>query len=212
MPKARDMSGFESFHQGIEMEAEDKEDEDIEENECRPLIQQCSSYVDQEEVNAGEENQNETEEESRVETRWVLGSSSGEQGGVIASNGEDDKEGQGENFQQAFVRNLREVVTRRTGTRARKPKKGYDEVKTTSASENRRMPGEREMHMGYNKRYASINVRTLAMKGDKNRKEACGQTAAAVGWVMEFEERGLGIVGLQECRIPNGVDGCEGSY
>ena len=59
------------------------------------------------------------------------------------------------------------------------------------------------------KRYASINVRTLAMKGDKNRKEACGKTAAAVEWVMEFEERGLGIIDLQECRIPSAMDGCE---
>jgi hypothetical protein len=50
------------------------------------------------------------------------------------------------------------------------------------------------------------------MRGDKNRKEACGKTAAAVEWVMEFEERGLGIIGLQECRIPSAMDGCEGEY
>jgi hypothetical protein len=43
-------------------------------------------------------------------------------------------------------------------------------------------------------------------------KEACGKTAAAVEWVLEFEERGLGIIGLQECRISSAVDGCEGEY
>jgi hypothetical protein len=149
-----------------------------------------------------------------VETRWVLGSGSGGPGGVSARKEEDDKEGQGQNFQQAFARNMRAVVTRRTGSRVRKPKKfSDDDVKTTSVREKSSMQGEREMKIGNSKRYASINVRTLAMKGDKNRIEACGQIAAAVGWVMEFEERGLGIiVGLQECRIPNGVDGCEGSY
>ena len=50
------------------------------------------------------------------------------------------------------------------------------------------------------------------MKGDANRKETCGKTAAAVEWVMEFEERGLVVVGLQKCRVPGGMDVYEGEY
>ena len=66
--------------------------------------------------------------------------------------------------------------------------------------------------VGVSKRYTSINVDTLAMKGDKNRRETCGKTAAAVEWVIEFEERGLGIIGLQEYRVPGGMDGSKENY
>jgi hypothetical protein len=106
---------------------------------------------------------------------------------------------------------MRAVVTRRTGLRARKPTKFFDEMQTDSAA--KAMRGVHEsvtITTGTGKRNASINVRTLAMKGDKHRKEACGQqTAGAVEWVLEFETRGLGIIGLQECRIPSGMDGTE---
>ncbi len=150
------------------------------------------------------------------ETRWVLGSSSGRTGGVITtSSAEDDQNGHGENFQQAFARNMRAVVTRRTGLRARKPAKFFDEAQTDSAANTMSgVYGRVTITTGTGKRYASINVRTLVMKGDKHRKEACGQTTAgAVEWVLEFETRGLGIIGLQECRIPtSGMDGTEGEY
>ena len=103
-------------------------------------------------------------------------------------------------------------MARRTGERVRKPTQFFDEERMLSATEDGSIHRKREKKIGDSKRYASINVRTLAMKGDKNRKEACGQTAAAVEWTMEFEARGLGVVGLQECRIPGGVDGQEGDY
>ena len=86
-------------------------------------------------------------------------------------------------------------MTRQTGERVRTPKKFFgDEVQTNNATEASSAHGDHTRTVGANKRYASINVRTLAMKGNKNRKEACGQTAAAVEWVLEFEDRGLGIV------------------
>ena len=85
-------------------------------------------------------------------------------------------------------------------------------MRTLSTAEDGSIQRKREKKIGDNKRFASINVRTLAIKGDKNHKEACGQTAAAVEWIMEFEARELGVVGLQECRIPSGVDGHEGNY
>jgi hypothetical protein len=98
---------------------------------------------------------------------------------------------------------VRAVVARRTGEeRVRKPTQFFDEERMLSATEDGSIHRKREKKIGDSKRYASINVWTLAMKGDKNRKEACGQTAAAVEWTMEFEARGLGVVGLQECRIP----------
>jgi hypothetical protein len=97
---------------------------------------------------------------------------------------------------------VRAVVARRTGERVRKPTQFFDEERVSSAATDGNIQRKCEKKIGDNKRYASINVRTLAMKGDKNRKEACGQTAAAVEWIMEFEARGLGVVGLQECRIP----------
>ena len=39
------------------------------------------------------------------------------------------------------------------------------------------------------------------MKDDKNSKEADGRVAAALEWACEFEARGLGVIGLQECRV-----------
>ena len=104
-------------------------------------------------------------------------------------------------------------MARRTGSRARKPTKFFDEAQTDIAAKaGSGAYGRVTIPTGTDKRYASINVRTLAMKGDKHRKEACGQTAGAVEWVLEFESRGLGIIGLQECRIPSGMDGTEGEY
>ncbi len=104
-------------------------------------------------------------------------------------------------------------MARRTGERVRKSTQFFDEVRTLSTAEDGSIQRKREKKIGDNKRFASINVRTLTMKGDKNHKEeACGQTAAAVEWIMEFEARELGVVGLQECRIPSGVDGHEGNY
>jgi hypothetical protein len=128
---------------------------------------------------------------------------------AVSSAAEYAQNGQGENSQQTLARTMGAVVTRRTGSRARKPTKFFDEMQTDSVS------GVHErvaITTGTGKRYASINVRTLAMKGDKHRKEACGQTAGAVEWVLEFETRGLGIIGLQECRIPSEMDGTEGEY
>ena len=96
-------------------------------------------------------------------------------------------------------------MTRRAGTRIRTPTKFFDYAPTngtgttTSGGAVQREPAKKIV--GDCKRYASINVRTLAMKGIKNRKETCGKMAAAVEWVIEFEERGLGIIGLQECRV-----------
>ena len=131
----------------------------------------------------------------------------------VAESSVEVQEGHGkEGFRRAFVRNVKAVVARRTGERVRKPTQFFDEARTPNAAEDGGIQGKREKKIGDNKRYASINVRTLAMKGDKNRKEACGQTAAAVEWTMELEARGLGIVGLQECRIPSAVDGHEGNY
>ena len=82
-------------------------------------------------------------------------------------------------------------------------------MQTDSSAEAGSRRGERAERIGDAKRYASINVRTLAMRGDKNRKEACGKTAAAIDeWVMEFEERGLGIIGLSIIGMQN--TNCDG--
>ena len=130
-----------------------------------------------------------------------------------SSANDDDDEG----FRRAIVRNIRAAVTKRAGTRIRTPTKFFDSAPTngtgttTSGGAVQREPAKKIV--GDSKRYASINLRTLAMKGDKNRKkETCGKTAAAVEWVIEFEERGLEIIGLQECRVPGGIDESEGNY
>jgi hypothetical protein len=141
----------------------------------------------------------------------VLGTTDNRPGGSSAND--DDDEG----FRRAIVRNIRAAVTRRAGTRIRTPTKFFDSAPTngtgttTSGGEVHREPAKKKV--GDSKRHASINVRTLAMKGDKNHKETCGgKTAAAVKWVIEFEEWGLEIIGLQECRVPGGIDGSEGNY
>ena len=64
------------------------------------------------------------------------------------------------------------------------------------------------------KKYGSINVRTLSMKDDDRYKKEilCGATAAASEWILEFQARGLGVVGLQECRVKGNMAGKEGPY
>ena len=147
------------------------------------------------------------------ENRWVLGASSESDRPISVPD--DAQEERREEFQRAFTRNMRKAATQRIGTRIRKPTMFSDEVHTDIATKGSGAVVRKEEHtkkMGENKRYGSINVRTLVMKGDKHSKEACGKTAAVTEWVIEFENRGLGIIGLQECRIPSGMDGCEGSY
>ena len=61
-------------------------------------------------------------------------------------------------------------------------------------------------------KYGSINVRTLSMKDDNYRKEVCGETAAASEWILEFQARELGVIGLQECRVMGNMVGKEGPY
>ena len=50
------------------------------------------------------------------------------------------------------------------------------------------------------------------MKGDRYRKEVCGATAAASEWILEFQARELGVIGLQECRVMGNMVGKEGPY
>ena len=162
----------------------------------------------------GEEPGEEDEKQQRhninaaAEKRWILGTNSEIRDGMPEEGQQPGKEG----FRQALARNIIAVATQRKGDRVRTPAKFFDEVQTVGTTNNGVARGDRPKKIGGNKRYGSINVRTLAMKDDRNRKETCGQTAAAVEWVIEFEERGLGVVGLQECRIPSGMDGCEGEY
>ena len=145
-----------------------------------------------------------------VEMRWILETTSDRPDGV--PDEEEQQEGK-EGFRQAFTRNIRAEVTRRKGARTRISTKFFDEVQAGGKkTTNDATEGGGTKKIGERKRYGSSNVRTLAMKGDRNRKETCEQVAAAVEWVIEFEERGLGIIGLQECRIPSGMDGCEGEY
>eukprot|EP01036_Dinobryon_divergens_P035907 gene35907-46617_t len=66
--------------------------------------------------------------------------------------------------------------------------------------------------VGSHRRYGTINVRTLAIKDDRQRNESDGRVAGATEWAYEFEGRGLGVVGLQECRVPGKTDGQEGEY
>jgi exonuclease III len=70
----------------------------------------------------------------------------------------------------------------------------------------------RGMVVGEKRRITLPYTLAYERKGDKNRKETCGKTAGAAEWVIEFKERGLGVIGLQECRVPSGVDGSEGDY
>jgi exonuclease III len=107
----------------------------------------------------------------------------------------------------------------RRGTRERKPRKFFDEdgkvdtnIRTPEKGHQPRQPepAGKQRGVGVNRRYGTINVRTLAMKDDKNSKEADGRVAAALKWACEFEARGLGVIGLQECRVPGQVDGQEG--
>lgn len=108
-----------------------------------------------------------------TETRWVLGNS-----GIITVESaiDDELERGGEESRQAVARNIRATVTRRKGTRIRKPVKflGEEEATTSTTKGSMEIVGEATKKVGENKRYASINVRTLAMQGDMNRKKACG--------------------------------------
>ncbi len=99
----------------------------------------------------------------------MLGSSSERQGGDFNTH-EESQAVSGEGFRQAFVRNARAVITRRKGERVRKPTMFFDEVQTSSAAEASTIREEHAKRIGDAKRYASINVRTLAVKGDKYRK------------------------------------------
>lgn len=169
MPKAQNMPGFASFCQEEEVEEEVEEAEEIE-------------VEDEEELGwalGGSYSQQQADEDTvgnaaAGETRWVLGTNSNKSGGIIESN-EEKQDTQGEDFRQAFVRNVRAVVTRRIGTRARKPTKFFDEVEqtvnNTTVDNISAVRGEGARKIGGNKRYASINVQTLAMKGDKSRKQ-----------------------------------------
>ena len=161
-------------------------------------------------------NENSSTDAAAADTRWVLGTSSNSNTAVEGNAFAEAMEERREELQQTIASKIREAVTRRTGTRTKKPRKFFDELETSSKVATTTHDGvdDREYvkKVGENKRYASINVRTLAMQGDKNRKETCGKTAAAEEWVLEFVERGLGVVGLQECRVPNMMDGVEGEY
>jgi hypothetical protein len=209
-PKARNMPGFASLFQKGEEEEEEEADEteEVEESEeAEAEGDEDEEYqTDKEEAiaegndmpqhlwdDAGRSAGN-SRSNTEMETRWVLGSRPRR---VAESSAEAQEGHDKEGFRQAFVRNVRAVVARRTGERVRKPTQFFDEERMLSAAEDGSKHRKREKKIGDNKRYASINVRTLAMKGDKNRKEACGQTAAVVEWIMEFEARGLGVVGLQ---------------
>ena len=131
-PKARDMPGYDRFPQEIEIEGEEDEDEDEEEEEEQnDYFQMQWGNLNPEDFSAGKENLNETEEKTEeVETRWVLGSSRGVPGGVIIESREVNDQGKnGENFQQAFARNMIAAATRRS-ERVRKPKKFFDEMQT----------------------------------------------------------------------------------
>ena len=96
----------------------------------------------------------------------MLGSSSERLGGEFNTR-EESQAVSGEGFRQAFVRNARAVVTRRKGERVRKPTMFFDEVQTSSAAEASTIREDHAKRIGDAKRYASINVRTLAIKGDK---------------------------------------------
>ena len=172
------MPGYDRFPQEIEIEGEEDEDEDEEEEEeekQNDYFQMQCGNLNPEDFSVGKENLNEREEKTEeVETRWVLGSSRGVPGGVIESREENDQGKNGENFQQAFARNMIAAATRRS-ERVRKPKKFFDEMQTDNAAEASNLQqGGGTGSEKTRKRYASINVRTLAMKGDKHRKEACG--------------------------------------
>ena len=267
-PKARNMPGFASVFQEGEKSEEAEDEEDVEEAEAEDEEEEAAEKENAQDLGwalRGNNSQHKADENStnaaaaETETRWVLGTNSDNSGGdtierreeeqdrdghgenfqqafarnmrivvtrrmgarastggvnVTSSAAEDDQTGQGENFQQTLARTIGAVATRRTGSRARKPTKFFDEAQTDRAANTMSgVYGRVTIPTGTGKRYASsINVRTLAMKGDKHRKEACGQTAGAVEWVLEFESRGLGIIALQECRIPSGMDGTEGEY
>jgi hypothetical protein len=161
------------FLEPVQNDEEDKSNEDDEEFAEEWREEEVLQYTE----NANSNGSSQPGDNGNIiegETRWVLGNSNGRTGGIITTSiAEDDRDGHGEKFQQAFARNMRAmVVTRRTGSRARKPTKFFDEMQTDSAAKAMSGVHERVITTGTGKRYASINVRTLAVNGDKHRKEA----------------------------------------
>jgi hypothetical protein len=133
--------------------------------------------VEEEENGEEDERQPRPKSKPAVEGRWILETNSDSQDGL--PDEEEQQEGK-EEFRRAFARNIRAEVTRRKGARTRNPTKFFDEAQTGGKTTNEAAGGGGTKKIGESKRYGSINVRTLAMKGDRNRKETCGQVAAAV--------------------------------
>jgi hypothetical protein len=173
--------------------------------------------------------QEEEEEEYEEDLRWILVADINEQEEQQGPTEGDTMMSKGTGFIAALRRHA-EIqdpelqamgMAVRRGTRERRPRQPFDEdgkVDSTNVRtpEKRRQPrqsapADKQRDVGVNRRYGTIkNVRTLAMKDDKNSKEADGRVAAALEWACEFEARGLGVIGLQECRVPGQVDGQEG--
>ena len=113
------MPGYDRFPQEIEIEGgeedEDEDEDDEEEEEQNDCFQMQCGNLNPEDFSVGKENLNEREEKTEeVETSWVLGSSRGVPGGVIESREENDQGKHGENFQQAFARNMIAAATRKS--------------------------------------------------------------------------------------------------
>jgi exonuclease III len=96
-------------------------------------------------------------------------------------------------------------------TRSRTRAMAQKDTKNRREKESEKVVGKPKSN-AIDKKYGSINVRTLTMKEDRYKKEACGVTAAASEWILEFKARKLGVVGLQECRVKGNMVGKEGPY
>ena len=97
-------------------------------------------------------------------------------------------------------------------TRSRTRAKTREDYKEKRKEDTTRTDTTKLDEIKSGKKYGSINVRTLSMKGDRYKREICGATVAASEWILEFQARGLGVVGLQECRVKGDMAGKEGPY
>ena len=123
-PRAREMEGFADFGEPVRDDDEeyqaDKEEAIAEGNDMPQHLWDVAGRP-------AEHSRGDTE----METRWVLGSRPRR----AAESSAEAQEGHGkEGFRQAFVRNMRAVVARRTGERVRKPTQFFDEERMLSAA------------------------------------------------------------------------------
>ena len=191
--------------------------------------EEIGEYIDEhQDPDESKEDHAQEEGEREEDSSWILVADRSEQEEQQGCTGGDTTMSKGTGFIAALIRNA-EIqdpelqgmgVAARRGTRERRPRKFFDEdgkvatdiIWTPEKGQQPRQPAsaDKQKGVGVNRRYGTINVRTLAMKDDKNSKEADGRVAAALEWACEFETRGLGVIGLQECRVPGQVDGQEG--